>query len=217
MSPACFTVAACAPRRVRRATMTADPAQRSGVNVNRYKSQRAILATEAESLQPEEVNSLLRRAGREVGRCRPAHGVRSSNAQQARDETMWRSAIDNSFCCVTARLIANRRLVGFARATSDHALNGTIWDVVTDPQLPDEVRPRRLLATHPTHHARPSQLSLRRKVLVYLLKELRRSVPGCSIALFSTAEDRAFYESLDFVADPDGIRGMALYETDFEC
>lgn len=41
---------------------------------------------------------------------------------------------------MSARLVSGGALVGFARATSDHALNGTIWDVVTDPALPDEVR-----------------------------------------------------------------------------
>lgn len=94
--------------------------------------------------------------------------------------------------------MSNRKLVGFARATSDRALNGTVWDVCTDPALPDE-------------------LGLRRKVLSYLLRELRRTVPGCSIALFSRECDRAFFEGLDFVADPDGIRGMAVYDEPFEC
>jgi len=55
---------------------------------------------------------------------------------------------------------------------------------------------------------------MRRKVVIYLLKELRRTVPGCSIALFSSERDRKFYETLDFVADPDGIRGMAVYFDD---
>lgn len=53
---------------------------------------------------------------------------------------------------------------------------------------------------------------MKRNVVKYLLKELRRTVPGCSIALFSQDEDKTFFEDLDFVADPDGIKGMALFE-----
>lgn len=53
---------------------------------------------------------------------------------------------------------------------------------------------------------------MKRNVVRYLLKELRRAVPGCSIALFSAGEDKAFFEGLDFVADPDGIKGMALFD-----
>lgn len=53
---------------------------------------------------------------------------------------------------------------------------------------------------------------MKRNVVKYLLKELRRTVPGCSIALFSSDVDRTFFEGLDFVADPDGIKGMALFD-----
>lgn len=69
MAHACFAPPLCSawsPRRARTACMTADPAAPSGVNINRYKSQRAILSTERTDLLPEEVNSLLCRAGREV-------------------------------------------------------------------------------------------------------------------------------------------------------
>lgn len=54
---------------------------------------------------------------------------------------------------------------------------------------------------------------MKRNVIKYLLKELRRVVPGCSIALFSNETDRSVFEGLDFVADPDGIRGMALFDS----
>lgn len=53
---------------------------------------------------------------------------------------------------------------------------------------------------------------MKRNVVKYLLKELRRTVPGCSIALFSSDTDRSFFQDLDFVPDPDGIRGMALLD-----
>lgn len=59
--------------------------------------------------------------------------------KKARDLEKWQRALNSSFIVVSARLLSTRKLVGFARATSDHALNGTIWDVVTDPALPNEV------------------------------------------------------------------------------
>jgi len=51
---------------------------------------------------------------------------------------------------------------------------------------------------------------MRSNVLKYLLRELRREIPGCSVALFSTDAKIPFYERLDFVVDPDGIKGMVL-------
>lgn len=53
---------------------------------------------------------------------------------------------------------------------------------------------------------------MKRNVVKYLLRELRRTVPGCSIALFSSDLDMSFFESLEFVADPDGIKGMAMFD-----
>lgn len=53
---------------------------------------------------------------------------------------------------------------------------------------------------------------MKRNIVKYLLKELRRTVPGCSIALFATEKEKQFFEGLDFVADPDGIRGMAHFD-----
>lgn len=55
---------------------------------------------------------------------------------------------------------------------------------------------------------------MKRNVVIFLLKELRRTVPGCSIALFSSDVDVKFFEGLDFVQDPDGIRGMAKFFDD---
>lgn len=55
---------------------------------------------------------------------------------------------------------------------------------------------------------------MKRNVVRYILRELRRLVPGCSIALFAHDIDQEFFEELDFVSDPDGIRGMALFDPD---
>lgn len=133
----------------------------SGVNINKYKSQRSTLSADKRDVTADEVNDLMIRAGKGVRpstsafrASRQPHPLLCSprlvsclltlslchpTQQQSRDLTKWSKAIKGSFTTVSARLISNGQLVGFARATSDHALNGTIWDVVTDPKLPDEV------------------------------------------------------------------------------
>lgn len=53
---------------------------------------------------------------------------------------------------------------------------------------------------------------MKRNIVKYLLRELRRTVPGCSIAMFANKGDKTFFEGLDFVADPEGIRAMAFLD-----
>lgn len=151
-----------------------------GVNINeaKYKSQRSIISADKD-VTPKEINDLLVKAGK-----------------PARDPAKWKRAIDNSYVIVHARLLNSGALVGFARATSDRALNGTIWDLVTDPALPD-------------------QKTMARNVVTYLLREIRRTVPTCSIALISDADQVRFFEGLDFVSSPDGITSMILSQ-DYE-
>lgn len=146
-----------------------------GLNINdaKYKSQRSIISAD-KNVTPKEINELLVKAGK-----------------PARDPEKWARAIDNSYVIVHARLLKSNALVGFARATSDRALNGTIWDLVTDPALPDEK-------------------TMARNVVTYLLREIRRTVPTCSIALISDPEQVRFFEGLDFVSSPDGITSMIL-------
>lgn len=155
--------------------VTKSPA-RSGVNISKYKSQRSVISADRRELTAVEVNDLMVKAGKE-----------------SRDIEKWKRALKGSFLVVFARLVSDGKLVGFARATSDKSLNGTIWDVVADPSLPD-------------------QGLMKRNIVRYILKELRRTVPGCSIALFSDDNDNSFYEAMEFVTDPDGIKGMALFD-----
>jgi hypothetical protein len=110
---------------------------------------------------------------------------------KARDVGKWRKALEHSYVVVSAKLLSTGALVGFARATSDRALNGTILDVVTDPGLPD----------------RPT---MARNIITFLLKEIRRTVPTCSIALLADPDQVRFFEGLDFVDSPDGIKAMSL-------
>lgn len=48
-----------------------------------------------------------------------------------------KKAIEHSFLVVSMWEVrgTQRRLIGFARATSDHAFNATIWDVVVHPNF----------------------------------------------------------------------------------
>lgn len=127
------------------------------VNVNQYKSQRAQISGDKRDLSAKEVNDLMVKAGHQVRfhQSKPLQrdthihqyanrSTRSSNLfkhvfRKPRDLGKWNKALDGSYAVAYGRLLSNRKLVGFARATSDHALNGTIWDVVSDPDLPNEV------------------------------------------------------------------------------
>jgi ribosomal protein S18 acetylase RimI-like enzyme len=48
-----------------------------------------------------------------------------------------KKAIEHSFLVASMWEVrgTHRRLIGFARATSDHAFNATIWDVVIHPDF----------------------------------------------------------------------------------
>lgn len=112
--------------------------------------------------------------------------------QPRRDLQKWAIALDHTFVCVTARLLTERTLVGFVRATSDESLNATVWDLLVDPLLPD-----------------PD--SIRQRMLDILLRELKREIPGCSVSTFAGVPAQPALRQLNFVPDPGGIRGMTYY------
>jgi ribosomal protein S18 acetylase RimI-like enzyme len=103
-----------------------------------------------------------------------------------------RKAIDHSFLVGSMWEIRGnrRRLVGFARATSDHAFNATIWDVVV----------------HPTFQKK----GLGKLLMKYMIKKLR-SEDISNITLFADPQVVDFYRRLGFVLDPEGIKGMFWY------
>ncbi len=103
-----------------------------------------------------------------------------------------KKAIDYSFLVVTMwELRGNRRrLVGFARATSDHAFNATVWDVVVHPSLHNQ--------------------GLGKALMKYLIRKLR-SEDISNITLFADPQVVDFYRRLGFVLDPEGIKGMFWY------
>jgi len=103
-----------------------------------------------------------------------------------------KKAIDHSFMVVSMweQRGNHRRLIGFSRATSDHAFNATIWDVVV----------------HPAFQGR----GLGKALMKQLIKELRAEDIS-NITLFADPQVVDFYRELGFMPDPEGIKGMFWY------
>ncbi|MDJ0601879.1 MAG: GNAT family N-acetyltransferase [Crocosphaera sp.] len=101
-------------------------------------------------------------------------------------------ALTYSFMVVSAwEVKGNRkRLIGFARATSDHAFNATIWDVVI----------------HPRYQSK----GLGKGMMKYMIRQLRNEDIS-NITLFADPHVVDFYRRLGFVLDPEGIKGMFWY------
>jgi len=103
-----------------------------------------------------------------------------------------KKAIDHSFLVVSMWEVTGkkRRLIGFARATSDHAFNATIWDVVVDPKFQSR--------------------GLGKAMMKYSINQLR-SADISNITLFADPQVVKFYQRLGFILDPEGIKGMFWY------
>jgi ribosomal protein S18 acetylase RimI-like enzyme len=85
---------------------------------------------------------------------------------------------------------ASRRLIGFSRATSDHAFNATIWDVVIHPEFQGK--------------------GMGKALMKFMIKRLR-SEDISNITLFADPHVVDFYRNLGFMPDPEGIKGMFWY------
>ncbi|MGP1383727.1 MAG: GNAT family N-acetyltransferase [Thainema sp.] len=103
-----------------------------------------------------------------------------------------KKAIQYSFLVVSMWEVRGnrRRLIGFSRATSDHAFNATIWDVVV----------------HPDFQGR----GLGKALMKQLIKKLR-SEDISNVTLFADPHVVEFYKQLGFMPDPEGIKGMFWY------
>lgn len=103
-----------------------------------------------------------------------------------------KKAIEHSFLVVSMWEVKGKRkrLIGFARATSDHAFNATIWDVVVDPDFQNQ--------------------GMGKAMMKYTIKKLR-SADISNITLFADPQVVNFYRRLGFMADPEGIKGMFWY------
>lgn len=100
-----------------------------------------------------------------------------------------KQAIEHSFCVVTMwqEKGSFRRLIGFARATSDHTFNATLWDVVLHPEFQSR--------------------GLGRALIDRVIEDLRAHDIS-NITLFADPGVVDFYKRLGFSPDPDGIKGM---------
>jgi ribosomal protein S18 acetylase RimI-like enzyme len=103
-----------------------------------------------------------------------------------------RKAIQNSFLVLSMweQRGSRTRLIGFSRATSDHAFNATIWDVVV----------------HPDYQGK----GLGKTLMKQLIKKLR-SEDISNVTLFADPQVVEFYRTLGFMSDPEGIKGMFWY------
>lgn len=101
-------------------------------------------------------------------------------------------AINNSFLIAHLFYYYNnqKKLIGFARATSDNSFNATIWDVVI----------------HPSFQNQGLGKALMNQVIKYL-----RYYDISTITLFADPQVTKFYKHLGFIVDPDGVKGMFWY------
>nr|YP_009745230.1 hypothetical chloroplast RF52 [Halymenia maculata]QIG87240.1 hypothetical chloroplast RF52 [Halymenia maculata] len=101
-------------------------------------------------------------------------------------------AIDHSFLTVSLFCEHNKKkkLIGFARATSDSAFNATIWDVVIHPDFQGK--------------------GLGKTLMDQTIKQLRYCDIS-TITLFADPHVVSFYRNLGFITDPDGVKGMFWY------
>lgn len=113
--------------------------------------------------------------------------------------TKVEAALKNSYMVASLHLIRQlpdsdseeqRELIGMARATSDHAFNATIWDVLVDPRYQGQ--------------------GLGKALVEQMIRALLRRDIG-NITLFADAQVVDFYRNLGFEADPEGIKGMFWY------
>ncbi len=103
-----------------------------------------------------------------------------------------KKAIEHSFLVASMWQVrgTQKRLIGFARATSDHAFNATIWDVVVHPEYQSK--------------------GLGKALMKYVLKQLRGEEIS-NVTLFADPHVVEFYRGLGFMPDPEGIKGMFWY------
>ncbi|GAX83676.1 hypothetical protein CEUSTIGMA_g11101.t1 [Chlamydomonas eustigma] len=85
--------------------------------------------------------------------------------------------------------VLSESLVGMARATSDHAFNATIWDVLVDPEYQGQ--------------------GLGRALVEQMVRSLLRKDIS-NITLFADSKVLDFYKQLGFEADPSGIKGKTF-------
>ncbi|XP_062073085.1 histone acetyltransferase TAP1 [Humulus lupulus] len=109
------------------------------------------------------------------------------------------AALKNSYMVATLHSVRKlpgsegndqKMLIGMARATSDHAFNATIWDVLVDPSYQGQ--------------------GLGKALVEKIIRALLQRDIG-NITLFADSQVVEFYRNLGFEPDPEGIKGMFWY------
>ena len=140
--------------------------------MNLAKVSRIITSSDRSALTVEELNQLLVRAG-----------------QPSRSLPQLALALDYSLACISARLLQEKTLVGFARLGGDGVFQATIWDLFVDPTQPQPEATKQL-------------------ILERLKREVKQQFPKCCISIFSSPDDQKLLHNLGFKEDEKGIRGM---------
>lgn len=101
-------------------------------------------------------------------------------------------ALENSFLTVSLFYYKKneKKLIGFARVTSDGSFNATIWDVAIDPEFQGQ--------------------GLGKALMNEVIQQLRKHDIS-TITLFADPEVIKFYRHIGFMIDPDGVKGMFWY------
>ena len=115
-----------------------------------------------------------------------------------RPEEKLKIAFENSYL-VAQMYICNdsddkkneeERLIATCRATSDHAFNACLWDIIVDPEYQGQ--------------------GLGKAIVSHSIRALlARDV--ANVTLFADRDVVKFYERLGFVTDADGVKAMFLY------
>ena len=117
-----------------------------------------------------------------------------------RPEEKLKIALENSFLVSQMYICSNdtnglkkdkdERLIATCRATSDHAFNACLWDIIVDPEYQGK--------------------GLGKAIVSHSIRALlARDV--ANVTLFADKDVVEFYERLGFVTDADGVKGMFLY------
>jgi len=112
------------------------------------------------------------------------------------DTVGWVRRPENSFLIISLsyKYKQEKKLIAFARATSDNTFNATIWDVVVHPEF--------------------QRQGIGKILIQEVIKNLRYSDIN-TITLFADPQVLKFYTNLGFISDPDGVKGMFWYPNCF--
>ncbi|MEM9274028.1 MAG: N-acetyltransferase [Cyanobacteria bacterium P01_F01_bin.143] len=145
----------------------------------KQKSPRIYISTDKEGIV-EALNNLLIKTG-----------------NPPRDPEKMQLALQNSLLCFRAKLFQDKSTIGFIRATGDGIFHASIWDLVVDPDFPNQNQIRRLL-------------------LERVQRDMKRIYPQCVVSRFAPPEELELLSEINFIEDYKGIRPMALRDENQE-